>query len=175
MDKKLLEMTQDQIQMEYFSAYLYMSMTDWLERNDYPGAANWMRIQYQEEIQHAEGFIKILQRVGEPIKLRAIEQPKHEFKDIEEVFKGALEHEQLVSESIRKMMSQAHKADEWEMVEFIKWYIMEQVEEEENAEENLANVRRVKDNPAGMKQLDDLWAARTYVKEVIPYTGEGEE
>lgn len=174
MDKKLLEMTQDQIQMEYFSGYLYMSMVDWLERNDFPGGANWMWIQYQEELQHAEGFIKILQRLGEPIELRAIEQPKRDFKDIEEVFQGALEHEQLVSESIRKMMTQAHKAGEWEMVEFLQWYIMEQVEEEENAEENLANVQRVKGNAAGLHVLDNDWAQREYEREVIPYTGEDE-
>ncbi|MDO5733693.1 MAG: ferritin [Eubacteriales bacterium] len=169
MDKKLLEMTQNQIQMEYFSGYLYLSMADWLERQDLPGAANWMYIQYQEEVLHAQGFIKFLQRLGQPIALRQIDQPQREFESLEEVFQMALDHEKEVSESIRNMAKRANEADEFEMREFLNWYIMEQVEEEENAEENLANVQLIGNNPAGLYSLDKSWAARSFEAEDIPY------
>lgn len=170
MDKKLLEMTQDQIQMEYYSGYIYLSMVDWLQRQDMPGAANWMYIQYQEELQHAQGFAKYLYRIGEPTNLRQIDEPPHEFKDIEEVFQMALDHEREVSESIRKMAKRAEETHEFEMREFLTWYLMEQVEEEENAEGNLALVQKAKGNPGALLFLDAQWAKREFELEEIPYT-----
>ena len=50
----------DQINAEIYSAYLYKSMEMYLQSVDLPGMANWMNVQVQEELAHAEGLIQFV-------------------------------------------------------------------------------------------------------------------
>ena len=44
-DAKMEQALNGQIQAEFESAYLYLSMSAWFEANDLPGCAHWMRKQ----------------------------------------------------------------------------------------------------------------------------------
>ena len=52
-----------QLNKEFFSAYLYMSMSAYFQSVDLLGFANWMNIQAKEEMLHAEKFYNFIQPI----------------------------------------------------------------------------------------------------------------
>ncbi|MGI6157546.1 MAG: ferritin [Saccharofermentanales bacterium] len=159
----------EQINKEYFSAYLYLAMSNWLSQQDWPGAANWMYVQYKEEILHAEGFIQYMMMRGEDVELPAVEKPKRTWDSVLQVFEEALEHEQFITESIDKMAQTAEKAGDRAARLFLDWYILEQVEEEVNAEDNIILWKRAGNKPGPMMILDQQYAKREFVPDEIPH------
>ncbi len=159
----------EQINKEYYSAYLYLAMSNWLNLHDYPGAANWMYVQYREEIVHAEGFIRYLLMRGEPIELPAIEAPKKEWNSVLEAFEEALAHEEFVTDSIDKMAQAAEEDGDRAARLFLDWYILEQVEEEVNGNDNVMYWKRAGDHPGAVLALERQYADREFEADEIPY------
>ncbi|MBO8159250.1 ferritin [Thermosyntropha sp.] len=152
----------EQIQKEFYSAYLYLSMEAYFLSQNLDGFANWFHIQAQEERDHAMLIFDYLNRVGAKIELGAIEAPPTDFASPEEVLQKTVEHERLVTRSIYDLFDLASEEKDHKTVMFLQWFVNEQVEEEENAEKNLASFRFVKDDPKGILLLDREMAARVY-------------
>ncbi len=144
-------------------------MSNWLNLHDYPGAANWMYVQYREEIVHAEGFIRYLLMRGEPIELPAIEAPKKEWNSVLEAFEEALAHEEFVTDSIDKMAQAAEEDGDRAARLFLDWYILEQVEEEVNGNDNVMYWKRAGDHPGAVLALERQYADREFEADEIPY------
>ena len=65
-----------QINEELFSAYVYLAMAAEADRIGLPGFNNWFKLQYQEELAHADRFFNyILERNGE-VHLDSIGRPE---------------------------------------------------------------------------------------------------
>jgi ferritin len=156
-----------QINAELYSEYLYLSMSAYFKSINLNGCASWMNIQAQEERAHAMGMFDYVIRRGGKIVLEAIEKPQTSWKDALDVFKSALKHEELVTSKINALANVAQENSDRATSLFLNWYITEQVEEEENFADIIAQVEMVHDNPAAMFALDKELGARQFVAPVI--------
>lgn len=164
----------DQINAEIYSAYLYKSMEMYLHSVDLPGMANWMKVQVQEELAHAEGLIQFVNTRGGRVMLTAIEAPKKVWKSPAEVFADAYEHEsKVVTVKIHKMVDLAIKEKDHAFNQFLQWYVAEQVEEEDNTSTLERKLKKIGDHMPSLMQVDAQLAARTFTEPVIPGTTVG--
>ncbi len=164
----------DQINAELYSAYLYKAMEMYLHSVDLPGMANWMNVQTQEELAHAEGMIQFINLRGGRVILTAIEMPKKEWNSAAEVFADAYDHEaKVVTVKIHKLMDLAIKEKDHAFNQFLQWYVAEQVEEEDNTGTLARKLKKIGDHMPGLMQVDSQLAARTFIAPVIPGTSIG--
>jgi len=163
MTEKITNILNNQIKEEFYSSYLYLALAAKLEEWNLKGAANWMLIQAQEEVDHALGFFKFLGERGVAVKLEAIDKPVANPKNIQEVFEAGLKHEQLITSLINKIYEAAQAEKDYALVSFIKWYIDEQVEEEANATEMIAQIKLIGADGSALYLLDKELAGRTYI------------
>lgn len=152
----------DQINAELYSAYLYLSMSAYLETENLPGFASWMRVQFQEEQAHAMKFFDFVNERGGKVILDAIEAPKTEWGSVVEIFEHTLDHERMVTERINTMMDIALEERDYATESFLRWYIDEQVEEEAAAEAILSQVERLDGHGNGMIMMDRELGARVF-------------
>ncbi|RPJ07505.1 MAG: ferritin [Spirochaetaceae bacterium] len=143
-----------QINMEMFSSYLYLSMSaDFLDKN-LSGFAQWMKIQADEETEHAMKIFHYLGERGARIELEAIDAPKKSWNSPLEAFSEAYAHEQKVTASIGKIVDLAREKKDHATDNFLQWFVKEQVEEEANADANVKKIGMVKENAGALYMLD---------------------
>lgn len=159
----------DQINREFYSAYLYLSMSEWLLEKGWIGASHWMDIQYREEVAHAEGLLRWVRRHNGKVELQAIDKPTAEFPSLLGVFEEAYEHEQFVTKHIEELAALADKENDRASHIFLDWYIMEQVEEEENARDNILAIQQCGDDKAALIANDRAWFSRSFHAPEIPH------
>lgn len=142
------------ISKEFYSAYLYLSMSSYLQSVNLPGAAHWMRLQYQEETMHAMKLFDYVHEREGKVELKAIEKPAASFKSPVDVFKIALDHEREVSALINSLYALTQKENDYASQIHLQWFITEQVEEERSAAEILEQLKMVGDNKSALLYLD---------------------
>ncbi|MCX7921539.1 MAG: ferritin [Clostridia bacterium] len=160
--EKVQKKLNEQIQKEFYSAYLYLSMEAYLASRNLNGFANFFRVQAQEERDHAMMFFNYVNKVGGKVELGQIDAPKGDFESLEEVFKMALEHEQFVTKSIYSIVDLAQEEKDHKTNAFVQWFVNEQAEEEETAEYNLRRLQLVGTDGRGILMLDTELAQRVY-------------
>lgn len=158
--KKLEQAINDQIQAEIYSAYLYLAMSAYCEDISMPGYAHWLRVQSEEEIEHAMKFFHYVNERGGRVILQAIQQPEAEFDSPLDVAKQTYEHEQKVTSLIHDLYALAVEEKDYAAQVFLQWYIDEQVEEEDSATRLVEMFEMVKDSPNGLLMLDQKLGAR---------------
>ncbi|SRR6056297_3084815 len=163
--EKVLKAINEQINAEQYSAFLYLSMSAWLENEGLPGFANWMYVQYQEELTHANKFFKYVNERGGKVELKGIEQMPVEFESVTEVMERSLEHEQHVTSLINNLVDMAIEEKDHATQSFLKWYVDEQVEEEANVSEILDDLKLISGKGNGLLMLDRELRSRTFVDE----------
>lgn len=163
MNKKIEEAINTQLNFEIESAHVYLAMETYVADLGLPGFANWLAVQYDEEIFHARKFINYINDRGGRVRITGFETPKNDFESLLEVFEGALAHEEEVTRRIHNIMSLAHEEKDYATTSFLQWYIDEQVEEEDNVSTLIDQIKLVKD--AGLYMLDKELATRTFTPE----------
>ena len=161
--KKMQDAIDEQINAEIWSAYLYLSMSAYFERQNLRGFANWMKIQWQEEITHAIKFFDYVHSRGGQVSLKPIAAVQLEWKNAIDVFNDTLEHEQHVTSLINNLANIAVEEKDHATNSMLQWYIAEQIEEEANAEQILVQLKMIGDNGYGLLMLDRELAARVFV------------
>jgi ferritin len=131
--KKTAKAINTQINREFYSAYLYLAMANDAMDKGFKGAANWFRIQYKEEQEHALKFAHYLQEQGAKVELAAIAATPLVWKDLLAMFREALSHEKKVTAWISEIADQAVTEKDFATQNMLQWFINEQVEEESNA------------------------------------------
>ena len=124
-----------QMNREFFSSYLYLSMAGYFESVNLKGFSRWMQVQAQEEHAHGMKFYGYLVEQGSRISLAAIEAPQAEWANPLAAFEHALGHEQKVTARIHDLMELAMSEMDHATAGFLQWFVSEQVEEEANATE----------------------------------------
>ncbi len=137
LSKTLLTEMNEQIKHELYSAYLYLSMASHFEEANLDGFAHWMKLQAEEEQEHAMKFFDHIHDRGEKVTLKAIDQPPTEFGSPVAIFGQVLEHEKLVTSLIHRLYETAVKDADYASQSFLQWFVDEQVEEEKNASQIL--------------------------------------
>ena len=162
--KKIEEALNAQINAEFWSAYLYLSMSANFAVKGNPGFANWFNIQFKEEQDHAQIFIKYLLSRGGKVVLSPIEAVKTEWESPLDAYKDTLEHEKKVTSMINNLYALASAENDYATQSMLKWFIDEQLEEEETAQGLIDSLTMIKDNGFGIYMLDKELSARTYTQ-----------
>ena len=150
----------DQIKHEFFSSYLYLSMSAYFETQSLPGFARWMRVQSQEEHEHAMKFFDFLNDRGGSVELQALDQPVGEFQSPLDVFEQSLAHERKVTALIHRLYELALKENDYATQTLLQWFITEQVEEEKNAGQIVEQLKMTGGEPSALLLLDRDLAGR---------------
>jgi len=158
--EKVQEALNDQVNKEFFSSYLYLSMATYFDANNWKGMSIWMRYQAQEELYHALKFIDYIEEAGGRVKLDKVEKPKIEWESPTEVFQDAYDHECMISKSINKIVDAALKESDHATHNMLQWFVNEQVEEEATAQEILEKLKLVGDNGVALFMIDKELSAR---------------
>jgi len=161
--QKLVDAINDQIQYEYYSAFIYKAMQAYFEGEDLTGMANWMNIQFQEEMSHAEKMFNFVCETGGKVELKQLDAPCNEYSSVLEVFEETLKHEQEVTSRINKLMDLAQEEKNHSAQIFLQWFITEQIEEEANASHIIAKLKRMAGDGRGLMMIDQELAQRTFV------------
>ena len=154
LSKTMEEALNAQINAELFSAYLYLSMSAYFEAQDFPGMAQWMRSQNDEEVVHAMKIFTYVVERGGRVTLAAIDAPQTEWKSPLAVFEHAYKHEQYVTSLIHKLVAQAIEENDYATKNMLNWFVDEQVEEEATASAIVAKLKMVGDHTSGLIMLD---------------------
>ena len=162
LDKKVIELLNDQINKEFYSAYLYLDIANYYTANDLDGFANWYTIQAQEERDHALLFLKYLQINGIPVELKAIDKPDKTFGNHLDPLLAGAEHERFVTALIHNIYDAAYSVKDFRTMQFLDWFVKEQMEEEENADKMVNKYKLFGDDPKSLYLLDQELAARIY-------------
>ncbi len=160
--KKMEKALNAQLNAEYYSSYMYLSMAAYFESIDLPGFANWMRVQTQEEEFHALKFFDYLVERAGRVALQAIDAPPTEWSSPLNAFEETLKHEQKVTALINDLLFLARDERDNAAEIFLQWYVTEQVEEEDSVNKILAQLRLIKDKPQGLFMLDKELSQRSF-------------
>ena len=160
---KVVKMINEQINREIESAYIYQAMEIYIGNEyNFSGIENFFHVQVQEENAHAYLMIDYLHRLGEKVELKAIPQPKSDYKSILEVFEAALEHERKVTNWINDIMAVAVEEKDFSSQSFLKFFIDEQVEEEESFVKHIDTLKFIDSNPHATMLFDQQLATRVF-------------
>ena len=154
LNKTMQDAMNEQIKNELYSAYIYLSMSAYFEETNLPGFAHWMRLQAQEEEEHAMKFFYFINERSGRVVLQAIDQPPIEFESPLNVFERTLEHEQLVAGMIHRLYSLALQEEDYATQVFLQWFVTEQVEEEDSATQIIEMLKLIGDKRHALLMLD---------------------
>lgn len=160
LNNKLTELIQDQINKEYYSAYLYLNIAGFYNDKGLNGFGTWFKKQADEEVEHAEKFAQYLEDNGVRPVYKAIAAPDKEYKDAKDPLEVSLKHEQYVTSLINAIYKEALDTSDYRTQQFLAWYINEQGEEEKNAEDNLKKYELFGNDAKGLYQLDKEFGSR---------------
>ena len=144
----------EQIRLETYASFLYLSMSSWCDMQGMEGCAEFMLRQSEEEHMHMMKIFKYLSEVDAQALVPAIDQPPHEFKSVQSLFKEVYEHEQKVTSSINDLVALAHEHKDHSTNVFLQWYIDEQREEEALMRSILDKIRLIGDGPQSLYFID---------------------
>lgn len=158
--KKVEDICNRQIEREGYSSNLYLAMASWAETNGFGGVAAWLYAQADEERLHMLKFIKYVNERGGSAIIPALEKPAREFKDVEEMFREVLKHEEFITASINEIVALTLDEKDFNTYNFLQWFVSEQVEEEASVKAILDKVKLVGKN--NLYQFDrDIMSLRT--------------
>ena len=162
LDSKVAKLINEQINKELYSAYLYLDFSIFYEAEGLDGFANWYMIQAQEERDHAMLMLRYLQNNGEKITLDAVAKPDKELKTLMDPLKFGFEHEQYVTSLINDIYDAAYSVKDFRTMQFLDWFVKEQLEEEKNADDMIKKMELFGNDSKGLYSLDSEYAARVY-------------
>jgi ferritin len=144
----------DQINKEFYSAYLYLSMAAYFAGQNLPGFATWLHVQEKEEREHGMKLYDFLVDRGGEVALKAIAEPPTQWKSSLDAFKEVQTHEAAVTASINALYELALAEKDYPAQVLLHWYINEQVEEEKNAAEIVQQLELIDAHGTAVLMLD---------------------
>ena len=162
MNDKIAALLNQQINKEFYSAYLYLDMSNYYDELDLDGYANYYNVQAQEERDHALWFMKYMQSIGLKVTLEAIDKPDKVYSSVLDPLVTAAEHERYVSALINAIYHECHEAKDYRTLKFLDWFVDEQREEEDSADSMVNRYKLFGNDPRGLYLLDQEYAGRVY-------------
>jgi len=160
LDSKMEIALNQQVNAELWSAYLYLSMSYDMDNKGYEGMASWFALQAKEEFEHATRFMKFIGEMDGKVTLMPIEKVKQEWNSPADAFEDTLKHEKVVTEKIHKLMYLAGELQDYATQSMLKWFVDEQVEEENKARKFVEKLKKIESSPASLYALDKELDAR---------------
>jgi ferritin len=162
MNKELAALLNRQINMEWYSAYLYLDIFAYYTDQNLDGFGSWFYVQTQEERDHAMLFTRFLLNNSEKVLLQDVKAPKIEFLNFREPAAAAYEHETKVTASINNIYGVAYELKDYRTMQFLDWFVKEQAEEEKSTEDIVKKYDLFGSDPKGLYLLDSQLGTRVY-------------
>jgi len=162
LDKKVVALLNQQVNKEFYSAYLYLDFSNYYYEQGLEGFGNWYRIQAQEERDHAMLFVEYLQNNGEAVVLETIPKPNVELKAHVDPLKESLKHEQYVTSLIHAIYDAAAEIKDYRSMQFLDWFVKEQGEEEKTADDMLKKFELFGQDARSLYMLNSELGQRVY-------------
>ena len=150
----------NQINLEFESAYAYLGMAGWCDANELAGFAQWLRAQAREEVEHGMKFFTFLLDRDQQVHLVDIAATPADYGSVLDVFRAALSHEQRVTAAISDLYTKVTAEQDFASVPILNWFTNEQIEEEATVRQIVAELERIGDNTAALVLLDREMAQR---------------
>ncbi len=144
----------EQINKEFYSGYLYLSMSAHLRELGLFGFANWTKVQAKEEVEHGLKLFDYLIERNSFVTLKQIKTPEFEFNGILSIFNHIYEHEKSITASVMQIAKAAEDECDRTTLSFIDWFINEQIEEEQNVKDIIKRLELFGDNHASLFLMD---------------------
>ncbi len=158
--KKIEDALNKQINAEFHSSFLYLSMSADFASKNFDGFANWFRVQAREEYEHAmKVYFHVIERGGK-VKLAEIAAPKTSWKTALEAFNEVYEHERMMTGMIYNLMDLAREEKDYATEEMLRWFVNEQVEEESNTLKIVEQLKMIGDSKGSLFQIDHILGKR---------------
>lgn len=154
LSKKMEDALNAQINAEFWSAYLYLSMSANFANDGKAGFAHWFKLQFDEEQEHAMKIFEYIVSRGGTVKLDPIKEVQQSWASPLEAFKDTLKHEKIVTAKINDLMTLAVDEKDYATISTLQWFVDEQVEEEDTAQGYIDALEMIKDNGFGIYQMD---------------------
>ena len=162
MNEKVSALLNEQVNKEFYSAYLYLDMANFYTQKGLNGFANWYEIQAKEEQDHAMLMYQYLQNNGEKVTLEAIAKPDKKFETLMDPLTAGLEHEKYVTSLINNIYAAAAEVNDYRTTQFLDWFIKEQGAEEKNSMDLITKMELFGDDARSLYMLNSELAARAY-------------
>lgn len=162
MNEKVLKLLNEQINKEFYSAYLYLDFANYFAKEGLDGFENWYRVQAKEEQDHAMMFYQYLQDNGEDIVFESIKKPDLEKDNHIMVLKKALQHEKYITASINTIYAAAYEIKDFRTMQMLDWFIKEQGEEEKNASDLITKMELFGGDSKALYILNNELKTRVY-------------
>ncbi len=162
LNKKITDMINSQINKEFYSSFLYLDMSNYYYDKNLNGFGKWFAIQTQEEYHHAMLFLKYIQNNSERVELTSIAAPDKTYTDFKQPLAASLKHEISISASINNIYAEAHTLKDFKTMQFLDWFVKEQGEEEQKAEDLNKRFDLFGADARGLYLLDAELGARVY-------------
>ncbi len=162
LNEKVHALLNQQINKEFYSAYLYLDFSNYFKAKGLDGFANWYMIQAQEERDHAILFYTYLQNENAEVTLDAIAKPERKYESSMEVLLAGLEHEKYVTSLINDIYGAAYDVRDFRTMQFLDWFVKEQGEEETNANDLISKMELFGSDPRSLYMLNQELGARVY-------------
>lgn len=162
LNETVRDLLNQQVNKEFYSAYLYLDFSNYFEAKGLDGFANWYKIQAQEERDHAMLFYQYLHNNNASVTLEAISRPDVALESDMGVLKAGLEHELYVTGLINDIYAAAYQVKDFRTMQFLDWFVKEQGEEETNANDLISKMELFGSDPKSLYMLNSELAARVY-------------
>ncbi len=162
LNEKVKKLLNEQINKEFYSAYLYLEFSNYFDTVGLDGFANWYKIQAQEERDHAMLFYQYLKNSNENVSFEAISKPEVDINAHIDVIRAGLKHEEYVTSLINEIYSAAYEVKDFKTMQFLDWFVQEQGEEEKNANDLITKMELFGSDPKSLYMLNSELGARVY-------------
>ena len=162
LNPKVRDLLNQQVNKEFYSAYLYLDFSNYFDDRSLDGFANWYMVQAQEERYHAMLFYRYLLNNDEKVTLEAIDKPDVVMDTDLDVLKAGLKHEIYVTSLINDIYAAAYEVRDFRTMQFLDWFVKEQGEEEKNANDLISKMELFGSDPKSLYMLNQELAARVY-------------
>lgn len=162
LNEKVVQLLNNQVNKEFYSAYLYLQFANFYVEEGLNGFANWYQIQAQEERDHAMLFMQYMQNNDAKVTLEAIDKPAVDLKEKKDPLEAGLAHEQYVTSLIHAIYDAAAQEKDFRTMQFLDWFIKEQGEEETNASDLIKKMELFGSDAKGLYMLDQELGGRVY-------------
>lgn len=161
--QQIQKLINEQINVELWSAYLYLSMSLDAEHKGYSGIGNWCYVQAQEEFSHSRILQRYMISQDCDVSLTAIRDVSNNWDTPLEMFHSILNHERVITKMINEIVLQAQRLQDYATINLMMWFVAEQVEEEEQCLDLVQKFSKASDAPCYFMQIDYELKKRKYV------------
>lgn len=162
MNEKIAALLNEQINKEFYSAYLYLDIANFYTKKGLDGFANWYEVQAKEEQDHAMLMYRYLHNNDQEVTLEAIAKPDVVFETLIDPLKVGLAHERYVTSLINTIYDVAQEAKDFRTTQFLDWFVKEQGEEEKNSMDQITKMELFGDDARSLYMLNSELGTRVY-------------